>query len=152
MKNTLPSYQLEARDLTGQPELISRGETLESGLAAFEHFVRLDAAYGNRFSPRTGHRLVLTQGATAWVPRPLHPENLVDTEVARLLQPARHTPRPLAVDGLLDEVDRLLDEHWRDAARILSPASQANDDELRGCHLAVCGPYDGYAVGRAATR
>jgi hypothetical protein len=113
VNNTLPSFQLESRDVAGgDVELISRGETQASGLAAFDHYVRLDAAYARMFAPDGGYRLMLTQGSAAWVPGPLHPSNVVDDQAARHMGPAR--PRERSVDQV--------DEHFRTAARILTTA------------------------------
>lgn len=79
------TYRLEARGPAGT-DLISRGETLESGLAALVHFVRVDAYGGERrFAPHGGHRLVL-------VPEPA---------------------APLVADELLAEADQVLGEDPR---------------------------------------
>lgn len=52
-------FNLESRDPDGKTQLISRGESRESGLAAFAHYLRADGASERRYSPTGGHRLVL---------------------------------------------------------------------------------------------
>lgn len=103
--STLPSYHLEQRCPAvryGKPytvDLISRGETRDSGLAAFDYFVRTDAfGGGRRYAPDGDLRLILTQSGPEWVETP-SPENLADAVRTQCVAPGA-----LNLDDLMPNV------------------------------------------------
>ncbi len=95
MKTPPTTFRLEARPVAGgEVELISRGETQESGLNAFAYFARRDAYTGRRFGPYGTHRLVLTEEpqAAADAIHPLVAELVAERAAEMLAESTRLDP------------------------------------------------------------